>query len=73
MNFRSDKTIETRETDLLSHQGKRGLFFCRETRTNKECQAIFKDVDRRKTGRIHVKELREKRVCVTCKIIGESF
>lgn len=29
-----------------------GLFSYRETRTSKEHQAISKDVDRRKTGRI---------------------
>lgn len=51
-----DKTRDKEDRSVRSPREERkedlGLFSCRETRTRKEHQAIFKVVDRRKTVRI---------------------
>lgn len=71
---------ETRETIKQidwtpREEGKQdlGLFSCRETRSIKEHQAIFKDVDRRKTGKIQCKETKGEESSVIYRILGESL
>lgn len=77
MNFRGAKTRDTgdgsvrspREVEKLDVR----LLSCGEARSSKENQAIFTEVDGGKLGECSVRKLREKRVHVICRLLGESL
>lgn len=77
MNFRGAKTRDTgdgsvrspREVEKLDVR----LFSCEEARSSKENQAIFTEVDGGKLGECSVRKLREKRVHVIFRLLGESL